>query len=272
MEHTKQHEDRQAKNRDFTLVENFIIDDIALSPHEFRVYVVLLRHDFRMKKNKKRKGTAFPSLRTIKRKARMSNRKIYDALDVLCASGLITITRLTKTRKDGSEGKLTRNVYSLIEPNQDDTDAINERIRHHRGLRRGRDSSPGVPSTVPKRHKRSHCGNTSPKSVPTMGTISVPTAGTEEDVFNKNPAQGKKDTPLPPFTGGCRSASKNSSNVTDGVTSDVAPPTENDEAVTEPRKRRRGELLTLIPGYRPWTDIMETKVYGNGSLAGGCAS
>lgn len=159
----------------FTMVPNDIIDFVKLKPSEFTIYVILLRYDYHNKITKRSKRFVYPSLRTIKSKTRMSNDTIHDALFVLHESGLITRSSVNRTKKDGTESKLKRNVYFLNMP-MFSFDELNLKLQKARETLQ-------LLQKINKR--RSARRNIFSKDVPHVGMNNVPHAGTEEDEDQK---------------------------------------------------------------------------------------
>lgn len=190
----KNTQDRQVS---FTMVPNDIIDFVKLRSNEFAVYVVLLRYDYYSKDTKQSKRFVYPSLRTIKNKSCLSNDKINDALFVLRASGLITQKSVKRTKKDGTESKLTHNIYYLNSP-VIGIEALNSKIHDAR-------------VTLHLLHKnnkvRSARRNIFKKDVPRTCTNDVPNAGTEKDKTQEEEPKLKINHPPPPQPrGGCPSS------------------------------------------------------------------
>jgi len=94
-------------------IDNTVVDDYDLTPHEGWLYVVIVRHI------NKQSGIAFPSIATLAEKSGMSKRKVSDGIKALEAKGLLKILR--RIRK-GSKERLP-NHYSLPNPNRKATNA-----------------------------------------------------------------------------------------------------------------------------------------------------
>lgn len=99
-------EDKRAKN--FTIVENEVIDSSELTPAEKMVYITLCRFAYHDK--------CHPSTATIAELAGISRRAVFRAINKLCELGLIE-KRRRKTKESGN----TSNVYTIVGMPQKDT-------------------------------------------------------------------------------------------------------------------------------------------------------
>lgn len=99
MENNETSEKSQTKFKEFTIIPNKIIDEFHFSPHEFSFLAVLLRHDYQNKETKQTKGYSYPSITTIKKKTRMSTRKIYECIYVLSKIGFLRIEKRIEVKK-----------------------------------------------------------------------------------------------------------------------------------------------------------------------------
>ena len=89
----------------FTMLSDSVIDDERVGKHELLVYTVLCRYA-----GKER--TAFPSIPTISRKARLSERTVQEAIKGLQALGYLHVER--RKRDDGTNGNKS-NLYTVTD-------------------------------------------------------------------------------------------------------------------------------------------------------------
>lgn len=173
-----------AANRqvNFTMIPNELIDFVNLRPGELMIYIILLRHDYHDKKTKTRKHYCYPTMATLKRKSGMSYDKIYESLYILDKAGLVTKGSMMRYNKDGSESKLSRNIYflNLVDfTDKKNISEINERVTNSRmQYKKGE---------VIKQYsvgRKIIDIDGSKVYIPESGMINIPQAGSEKDELN----------------------------------------------------------------------------------------
>lgn len=92
-------EDKRSRN--FTIIENEIIDTAKLTPTEKLIYIILCRFAYHNK--------CHPSTATIAELAGVSRRSVFRALKKLCSLGLVK----KQQRRDKEHGN-TSNVYTVV--------------------------------------------------------------------------------------------------------------------------------------------------------------
>lgn len=92
-------EDKRIKN--FTMVENEVIDSSDLSSTEKLVYIILCRFAWH--------GECFPSFATIAERAGISRRHAVRVINALCEKGL-----LEKQKQKKNKGNFCSNAYTII--------------------------------------------------------------------------------------------------------------------------------------------------------------
>lgn len=105
--------------RPFTIIYNDILDDETLSLHEVAVYIALKR--FADNKTK----TAFPSLATIAKKARICKSSVQKAIAGLIDKGYID----KRTRYDKEKKEYNSNIYVLLDKKKTPDETRNEKER-----------------------------------------------------------------------------------------------------------------------------------------------